>query len=450
MAYSTIDKSTAHFNNILHSGNGGTQSITGVGFRPDLTWIKDRTGGNDHQLVDAVRGATVAVSSNRTDELTFTDGLTSFDSDGYSLGSNTRYNGSGSNYVGWNWLAGGTAPAITYVVKVVSDSGNKYRFDDFGTSAVTLDLQEGGTYTFDQADSSNSGHPLRFYTASDKSGGEYTTGVTTTGTPGSSGAKTVITVASGAPTLYYQCSSHAGMGGQANTNSLFGSSNFKGTIQSKVSANDTAGFSIIRYTGNGSGSQTIGHGLSSTPSVTFRRNLDNTLDWFAHTNAYDGTFDYFKLNATSAKSDSGLTAFTATTAGVDGNTDDYIVYCFAEKTGYSKFGSYVGNNNQDGPFIYTGFKPAFVLFKRGSDTENWSLYDNKRANAYNPTAYGLRPNISNNESAYGAGGSAGGIDILSNGFKIREGGTNINDGTYLYMAFGQTIVGSNNIPATAR
>ena len=103
-------------------------------------------------------------------------------------------------------------------------------------------MQEGGTYTFDQADSSNSGHPLRFYTAADKSGGEYTTGVTTNGTPGSSGAYTRITVAASAPTLYYQCSSHAGMGGQANTNSTFGSSNFSGSIQSNVSVNTTAGF----------------------------------------------------------------------------------------------------------------------------------------------------------------------------------------------------------------
>ena len=98
MAYTTINKSKDYFNPKLHSGNGSTQSITGVGFQPDFTWIKDRTGGNDHQIVDAVRGATYAISSNRNDNLTFTDGLTSFDSDGYSLGNNTRYNASGSNY----------------------------------------------------------------------------------------------------------------------------------------------------------------------------------------------------------------------------------------------------------------------------------------------------------------------------------------------------------------
>ena len=201
MAYTTIDKPTDHFNTVLYTGNGSARSITGVGFQPDWVWVKDRSDAQNHGLRDAVRGATKRlVSNDNAAENTQTQGLSSFDSDGFSLGTGTDVNANSDNYASWNWKAGGTAPAITYVVKVVSDSGNKYRFDDFGTSAVTLDLQEGGTYTFDQSDSSNATHPLRFYTASDKSGGEYTTGVTTSGTPGSSGAKTVITVAASAPT----------------------------------------------------------------------------------------------------------------------------------------------------------------------------------------------------------------------------------------------------------
>ena len=165
-----------------------------------------------------------------------------------SQGVTTVYaiNDNNETYVAWVWDAGANS-IKTYTVKG-SDSGNKYRFDDFGTSAVTLDL-DGSTYVFDQSDSNN--NPLRFSTTSDgthNSGSEYTTGVTTTGTPGSAGAKTTIVVPSGAPTLYYYCSVHSGMGGQANTNSTAGASNFDGSIISNVRANASAGFSIVTAT----------------------------------------------------------------------------------------------------------------------------------------------------------------------------------------------------------
>ena len=283
-----------------------------------------------------------------------------------------------------------TTPSKTYAVTVVSDSGNKYRFDGFGTSAVTLDLQEGGTYTFDQSHSSNSGHPFRFGTSAN--GSDYTTGVTTSGTPGNSGAYTRITVAAGAPTLYYACSAHSGMGGQANTNSTSGSSNFSGTIQSNNSANVDAGFSIVGYTGTGS-TATVGHGLSKTPEmVIVKARSGNPSHWIIYHKgiASDAETDYLYFNTNAAAdyapywNDTAPTnaVFTVDTDGsVNGSSINYIAYCFHSVDGYSKFGSYTGNGNADGTFIYTGFRPAFVMLKKTGNAANgagWVINDSKR------------------------------------------------------------------------
>ena len=464
MAYTTINKPTDHFNTVTYSGSNSSKSVTGVGFQPDWVWMKQRSGSTDHKLADAVRGANKNITSNSSAAETTHTYFTSFDSDGFTLDGNVSdYNKSGLEYASWNWKAGGTAPTITYVVKVVSDSGNKYRFDDFGTSAVTLDLQEGGVYTFDQSDSSNSGHPLRFSTTSNGTHGggtEYTTGVVVTGTPGNAGAKTVITVAASAPTLYYYCTQHSGMGGQANTNSTFGSSNFSGSIQTTVSANTTAGFSIVKYTGNGTAGATIGHGLNAVPKMIITKDLGNGYNWTTY-NSSLGATKYLYLSATNASAtysghfnDTEPTSslFTVgTDASTNGNGNSIIAYCFAEKTGYSKFGSYTGNGSNDGTFIFCGFKPAFVLQKRYSSSENWHLFDNVRDpfNAAAGADDALRPNLSNAEiSNWGVG-----FDFLSNGFKARatDGAINQSGGNYIYMAFAEApLVGSNNIPCTAR
>tara|TARA_R100000231_G_scaffold75979_1_gene59148 strand:- start:806 stop:2203 length:1398 start_codon:yes stop_codon:yes gene_type:complete len=465
MSYTTIDDPTIYFNTKLYSGNGGTQSITGVGFQPDWVWLKDRTAANSNKLYDGVRGATkYLISDDNSAEATQSNGLTSFDSDGFTLGSYGGTNNSSNNYVSWNWLAGGTAPAITYSVKVVSDSGNKYRFDDFGTSAVTLDLQEGGTYTFDQSDSSNSGHPLRFSTTSNGThggGSEYTTGVTTNGTPGSSGAYTRITVAASAPTLYYYCTQHSGMGGQANTNSTFGSSNFGGSIQTNVSANTTTGFSIVSYTGTGSNA-TIGHGLGAIPKMYIARNITDAEQWTTYHVGLDASApeDYHvRLNTTDARVDEAAvwndTAPTSSVFSVgdsgapNGSGDSHIAYCFAEVKGFSKLGSYIGNGNGEGTFVYTGFKPAWIMIKRSSHSgTSWEIRDNKRqpfpdGNAKRLFADDSSAESSNNEA----------VEKLSNGFKIRStgGGHNTSGNTYIYMAFAESpFVNSNGIPTNAR
>ena len=460
-----INKPSDYFNIKLHTGNGSTQAITGVGFQPDFTWIKDRSGGNDHQIVDAIRGATKALSSNRTDALTFTNGLTSFDSDGYTLGLNTRYNGNSSNYVGWNWLAAGTTPSNTYTVKVVSDSGNKYRFDDFGTSAVTLEISEGGTYRFDQSDSSNSGHPLRFSTTSDGThggGSEYTTGVTTNGTPGSSGAYTEITVAASAPTLYYYCTNHSGMGGTANTPTTNSFSNFDGSIQSNISPNSTSLFSIVTYTGNGTSGATVGHGLGVTPDVIIVKSTSNSGAEWASYNSGLGETKSQKLNGNTAASTS--TAFwndTAPTSSVFslGNGTDvnqssgtYMAYCFAAKKGYSSMGTYTAIGGANGSFVYTGFKPRFFLVKNTGTTDNWFIWDTAREQGDgNPMEKYLRPDVSNAEG--GGSGVNDYMDFLSNGIKMRTDNSAFNsDGAvYWYIAFAEEpLVGTNNVPATAR
>ena len=441
-----------HFETLVYSGNGGTQSITGLNFQPDWVWVKNRTGTNSNVLFDAVRGATKELISNVTNsEGTEATSITSFDSNGFSVGSNGGVNSGSGSYVAWNWDAGETDSA-TYTVKVVSDSGNKYRFNDFGTSAVTLDLAEGGTYTFDQSDSSMSSHPMQLSTTANGThggGSAYSTGVTyqldgstvtasafISGFSSASSRKLIITVAASAPTLYYYCYYHSGMGGAVNTNSTLGSSNFDGTNQTVVKANTTAGFSIISYTGTGS-TNTIGHGLGVTPKVYIIKNRDSSDNWIYYTTVIDGSLDFLYFT-TGAKSNSINTAPTSTVIEISGlttndNGDKHICYAFSEVEGYSKFGKYTGNGSTDGTFVYTGFRPALVITKQTNSTGSWFIFDNKR-NGFNETEPYTMVNTSNVEA------TDLGWDLLSNGFKQRNSysATNSSGNTFTYLAFAES------------
>ena len=460
---SIIDGSK-HFNTVLWTGtgSGGTRAVSGVGFSPDWVWAKNLTQNYSHTLYDSVRGAGNDKEFQSNDTAAEGDGnnnqygyLSAFDSDGFTSTSgsegdanNLYFNESSKNYAAWNWKAGGATPTKTYTVKVVSDSGNKYRFDDFGTSAVTLNLQEGGTYTFDQSDSSNAGHPLRFSTTSDGThggGSEYTTGVTTTGTPGNAGAKTVITVAASAATLYYYCTQHSGMGGQANTNATFGSTNFDGSLLSTVSANTDAGFSIVSYSGSNSAGS-FGHGLSQAVELVIIKQRNNASFWATGYNVPDWTWssDYIQLQDDAQKgADGGSTIFTSapssTVVNIGGGSvtstsgKNLIAYCFHSVEGYSKIGQYEGNNLADGTFVYTGFRPAFLLVKSLDTEVQWLLLDNKR-DPYNVGANYTSPDIPNAFAAV----SGGFYDLLSNGFKWRLGSGNLGSAnaanTYVYYA----------------
>ena len=330
-----VAKPSDYFQTVLYTGNGSTQTISGLGFSPDLVWLKGRSVAYSHQLYDPIRGATNALVSNTTAaEAVYSGGLTAFNSDGFTIGNDGGINQSSSTFVAWTWDAGTT---------------------------------------------------------------------TTTNTVGS--------------------------------------------ITSQVRANASAGFSVVTYSGSGS-SATVGHGLGVAPQMVIakRRNASGW-DWPVwHSSLTSGTYTLF-LDLTNAQANrtdiwDGVPTSSVFKVNTSGQTNDsagtYVAYCFAPVAGYSSFGSYTGNGSADGPFVYTGFRPRWILHKSTSSESfsSWHVYDTAR-DAYNPVDLELYPNLSNSEGTI----PGGDFDILSNGFKVRtnfSGGWNTNGITYIYAAFAET------------
>jgi len=227
--------------------------------------------------------------------------------------------------------------------------------------------------------------------------------------------------------------------------------NTSGSISAQVRANTTAGFSVVTYTGNGVTAATVGHGLSAIPAMVIIKERGTAgTNWMVKHQSLASSNNLFlqgtnaTTNITSAVSGGGIAnlsssttfnflAGTVNTDNVNRNTGTFVAYCFAQVAGYSAFGSYTGNGSADGPFVFTGFRPRWVMIKNASDgTRSWYVYDSSR-NTYNVAGAYLLPNSSGAESSTAA------MDFLSNGFKIRESATYANGSgnTIIYACFAE-------------
>tara|TARA_R100001443_G_scaffold115980_1_gene135088 strand:- start:6242 stop:7288 length:1047 start_codon:yes stop_codon:yes gene_type:complete len=348
MAFTTVNKSTDYFNTKLYTGTGSSNAQTGIGFQPDMVWFKSRSAATDHALFDAVRGVTKEIRPNKSDyEDTASNGLTAFDSDGFTIGDWSVINDNSATYVSWNWKANGQG------------SSN-------GDGSITT------TYT---------------------------------------------------------------------------------------SANTTSGVSIIQYTGNGSDGATIGHGLGVAPTFLITKKTSGAESWYVGSSGltswdYKVYLDTADAQSTNSPSVWGGAAPTSSTislgnsAPTNASGQTYIMYAFAPITGFSSYGSYIGNGNADGPFVYTGFKPAFILGKNAdTGSQHWFMNDNKRL-GYNGSSAWIKADSNSAELT-----NLVNCDFLSNGFKVRNADSIFNQSgvSQIYMAFAEApLVGSNNIAANAR
>ena len=338
----------------LYTGNGTSQTISGLNFSPDFVWIKNRSVSASHTVYDTIRGAAKAlIPSSTSSELSVPNHLTAFTSDGFSVGSDSNPNGNGNAIVAWTWDGGGEPTTDN-----VAGAGN----------------------------------------------------VPTAGSAKINGANMTTALAGSIPAT-------------------------------RLSANTSAGFSVVTYTGNGSSGATVGHGLNGTPGwfTIACRNTTNYWDTW-HSGYYvAGSKNYIRMNETGAagyaadmfQTPTPSVVTLGTSSSMNGNGNTYVMYCWTPVEGYSAFGSYSGDTTNF-PFIYTGFRPRWILIKVTNDTANWLIYDAARS-TYNVVDKYLLASSSNLEGTFTS------LDILSNGFKFRGTDTSLNQSakTYIYAAFAE-------------
>ena len=341
-----------HFNTVLYTGTGSNISVSGVGFSPNWVWLKSRSSAYDNMIFDTVRGTNKILKSNgaAAEITTVSTTLLSFDSDGFTYGTEASVNTASSTNVGWNWKGGGSA--------------NTFNVDGTGYGSAS--------------DASLSGGDL-----------------TPTG----------------------------------------------------ASINTTAGFGIIGYTGNGSATQTIKHGLSSPPEFIIIKDRDsnsNNNQWQISSSVVGDDYAYFTSAAFTGTGLSIPTSGDATTITLGRNGtnltnesgDDFIMYCFHSVEGYSKFGTYEGNAAADGTFVFTGFRPAWIMVKETDASGFWMIQDNKIYPINDGDTRSLAANDTATESTISGRGNE--MDILSNGFKMRASTGDFNaSNTHVYLAFAE-------------
>jgi len=475
----TIADGSTAFDVKLWTGNATARSITmdNSSMSPDFVWIKARNNTSWHYLFNSVVGVGKELFSNANNaENASSTTLTSYDSNGFSLGTDGGVNQNTKTFVGWAWDAGSSNTSISvgglnssvYNQSQTWSDSNNLSGDIRTTGTVPANMFNGilggegdagaicfaayvsnGSMTWTSPVTFNNLNSLRLWLDKSGSGAGYLR---------VNGVNYDSSVTDGWVTIPESSLSTIEIGytGGFNTATGVGAVEVNGqllidsgvsvtnvpTIASTVRANPSAGFSIVRYVGAGAAA-TIGHGLNASPDIVFFKPTSSAGDWMVYTDVIDGSLDYVKLNAADAKNNSTWTdlltstnvlEMEASSTAINSSGVTYIAFCWSEVSGFSKFGTYSGNGSTDGPFVYTGFRPRWIMFKRTDSTSEWRIHDTARE-AYNPLDSLLFPSLSDAETT----NSVYRVDVLSNGFKVRNTNDNFNasNGDYLYVAFAE-------------